>query len=316
MWKFIKFIIIFSILLTTIISTTISICEGVINKNANFHLDVNPRYIVIGHSHPECAFNDSLITNFKNLSKSAESYFYTYFKIKKVIDQNPTIEVVFIEFTNNQITEKMNKWTWSNQYLDLNYPKYSSFMSILDKFQLASNNFKGFMNSNSLATNQNLGRIKSQNFKFGDDIGGYVYLIRNKTDSLISKLNDENYSRDVKVSETNLLYLTKIIDYLIKENKKIILIRSPQHKLYPEYSFETKYQKIRTKRFPNVEYLDFSEFPLKNSEFGDLEHLNHSGARIFSIWFSNMLKKGLLNKVDKRDFIEGEIKILKEEKNL
>ena len=54
-------------------------------SKSQFDLKKQPKSIVVGHSHPECAFNDSLIQEFKNFSSSGESYFYTYPKLKNII---------------------------------------------------------------------------------------------------------------------------------------------------------------------------------------------------------------------------------------
>ena len=55
-----------------------------IDRNAKFSFKTPVKNVIFGHSHSECAYNDSLINNFKNLSQSRESYFYTFQKIKKV----------------------------------------------------------------------------------------------------------------------------------------------------------------------------------------------------------------------------------------
>ena len=82
------------------------------------------------------------------------------------------------------------------------------------------------------------------------------------------------------------------------------------HKKYVGYLNEKKYQSLRELKYSDIEYLDFSKFPLNNNEFGDLEHLNYKGAKKFSIWFNIMLAKGLLNKNDKQRIINTELNIL------
>ena len=52
------------------------------------------------------------------------------------------------------------------------------------------------------------------------------------------------------------------------------------------------------------EFLDFKEYPLTNSEFADLVHLNYNGAKIFSIWFNELLEKGILTKENKQQIID------------
>jgi hypothetical protein len=50
---------------------------------------------------------------------------YTYFKSKKIIESNPQIKRVYIEFTNNQIYKKdMNEWMWGNTQLQYRIKRY------------------------------------------------------------------------------------------------------------------------------------------------------------------------------------------------
>ena len=58
-----------------------------------------------------------------------------------------------------------------------------------------------------------------------------------------------------------------------------------------------------------LDYLDFSKFKLENKDFGDLDHLNYKGAKIFSVWFSSILEKGLIEAKEKETFIENEIQL-------
>jgi hypothetical protein len=309
MKQFLKLSISFLIVLFTLIFALVESSEFIVNKNSVFKLNTDTRYLVLGHSHPECAFNDSLIDNFKNLSQSGESYYYTYFKTKKIIQQNPSIETVFIEFTNNQINESMNDWIWKEKSMSYRYPKYSPFMNLSDKGILAKNNLSGYFNSTSLSFKYNFGRIRNRNFDYSKSVGGYLSLKRDKTDYLVNNMKKNNpKSEKLGISEYNIKYLTKIIDLCEEHGKKVILIRSPQHSIYSGYSNERLYQKVRNNHFSSIEYLDFSKFPLSNSEFGDLEHLNHKGAKVFSIWFAQLLNMNILEKSNKQEFINKEIK--------
>ncbi len=110
--------------------------NSLISKNANFQLLSTTENVLFGHSHSECAFNDSLITNFKNLSNSGESYFYILPKVKNIVSQNPQIKNVFIEFTNNQITTNMNNWIWGEKLMSSRLTLHSPFMNSEDHFVL------------------------------------------------------------------------------------------------------------------------------------------------------------------------------------
>lgn len=311
MRQFIKLTISFLIVIFTLIFILNESSEYIINQKSNFKLNINAKYLVLGHSHPECAFNDSLIDYFKNISQSGESYYYTYFKAKKIIEKNPSIETVFIEFTNNQINESMNNWIWKEKYMNYRYPQYSPFMNFTDKMVLAKNNLSGYLNSTSLSFKSNFSRVLKQNFSYSESIGGYLYLERDKTDSLLNKLKINTIDeKNIPISEINLNYLSKLVRFCEEQGKNIFLIRCPQHEKYSGYSNESTYQQIRNNRYSSIEYLDFSKFPLKNSEFGDLEHLNHKGAEIFSIWFAQLLNTEFLEEKNKQVYIDEELKAL------
>ena len=275
--------------------------------------------IVLGHSHPECAFNDSLIQNLINLSLSGEAYLYTYTKLKKLIESNKQLKTVFIEFGTNNFHESMDLWTWDNEHLNYNLPKY---FAIIDKTEirlLRNNNSKLFFSVTPRNYIKEIGysyynllfngnRVISNKRRYG----GYLYLIRNKIDSLVNidqEIITNKNSNDIpiKTSNTNILYLNKILE-LCKQNKiTAYLIRTPVHKMYSNQQEEEIYKCILNNEFSNSTFLDFKAFPLTDDEFGDFGHLNYKGAEIFSRWFSKLLSKGLLLTEEKQKFIDEEI---------
>jgi hypothetical protein len=286
----------------------------IINHHVVFQLTPKSRYIILGHSQPECAYNDSLIPEFKNLAQSGESYYYTYFKTKKILEQNKNIETVFIEFTNNQISSIMDEWTWSDKHISYRYPLYSSFMGIDDRFILIQKNPTSFLNAVSFSLKYRCKRIRNNDNNYIKDIGGYQFLVRDKTDSLLNTINLQgsdhgNFINATGTSEINLLYLDKIIELCKIHNKKIFLIRSPQHSKSGNYKNESEYRRILLNRLGDLEYLDFSKVPMENYEFGDLEHLNYRGARKYSNWFAQLIKNGLLTKENKQLYINNCIKM-------
>lgn len=292
------------VLLTELITSVI------IKKKSSFKINPNSKYVIFGHSHSQFAFNPKYINNFSNLSEGGESYFYTYQKVKNILKQNHQIETVFIEFTNNQIEQDMNQWIWGDKYITSNYPIFSPFMNLEDTLILVSNNFMGYIGIIPNSLNDRISRILKSDYDYSKNLGGYEDLMRNKTDSLIAngvskKKVVQNNSNEI--SEYNMKYLQKIIGVCKGNKVQLFLIRSPQHSKYFGWENEQKYQFILNKNFEFIEYLDFSKFPLKNSEFGDLEHLNAKGAKIFSEWFQRMLKKGLLNIENKQEFIDNQL---------
>lgn len=272
------------------------------NKTASFEAVGSPNYVVLGHSHPACAFNDSLIDNFKNFSESGESYFYTYIKIKKLLEQRPSIQTVFIEFDNYQIRNHMNDWIWTDEHLAYRLSRYSPFMEINESKLIMAKNLKGFITYSSLSTKKNLFNLFYNYHNYSYKIGGYEQLDRRLNDSLINtQLIDSTLKYDTdSLSYYSIEYLDKIVQFCKSMKKQVFLIRCPMHPESNGIKNEVTFQHILTERFSNTEFLDFHKFPLPNNEFGDLEHLNYFGACRFSKWFNKLLKSDIISQQNKQ----------------
>jgi len=295
MVTFLKKIISLASIVILLIVGLLFIENNYIERNANFKLEDKVKYVVFGHSHSECAFNDSLISSFNNLSEPGEAYFYTYQKLKNVILQNPEIEAVFVEFTNNQVLLSMDNKVWEDKYLTKNMHKYAPFLEFNDYVSIIKNNAIGLSNSLSITLKKNTPKIIKNDLNYFNKIGGYHSLKRNKTDSLlknytINKLKYQSYN-EVTYSESYAYkYLKKIVVFCKQQNKKMYFVRSPQHQKNKTLINETDLLKIKDSFFKEVTFLDFNQFPVENSGFGDLSHLNHNGSDKFSRWFDAQLK--------------------------
>lgn len=280
----------------------------VIKKNSTFKLKENKTIALFGHSHPECAFNDSIISDIRNLANAAESYFYTFQKIKKIIPENPQIKTVFIEFTNNQIDKKAEQWIWGYDKMSNAFPTYSPFINTEDFNLLFKNNFKDLVTCISISSKKNLIRIINSNYTFVENMGFRPRIDRDELENDRNK-NLHNKSLDnFDISEVNLQYLRKIIDYCRSQKIEIYLIRTPTHKDYKYVKNEKKFQEIRNKDFSDVEFLDFIYFITSDEHFSDLDHLNYKGAEVFSEKISKLLDEGLLDSENKKQKIIDFIK--------
>ena len=288
--------------------SVISISRHYLDKKGNFKIKKNTVAVIFGHSHPECAFNDSLINNFANYAQSGESYFYTYFKVKKILDQNHNLKTIFLEFSNDQLDYERDSTIWADKYISNRVPIYFPFMKFNDFKFLFSHNPSGFLNSVSLYIKDNFKRIGGKNLNYTNHIGGYKYLERDKTDSLLNTTSTLPNEKNNKVSKYSIPYLDRVLQLCKSHNIKVYLVRSPMHPASPELKNEKLYLQILQTHFSEIEFLDFKNFPLLASEFGDLEHLNYRGAKRFSYWFNNLLRQGLLEKAGKQQFIDLEMK--------
>jgi hypothetical protein len=267
------------------------------DENAKFALDKNIQLVVFGHSHSECAFDDTKIKNFKNLSNAGQSYFYLLPKLRKVIDHNPQIKTVMIEFSNGQIEERMDDWIWGYDKLANFYPIYAPFLKKKEHQLLIEKNPSSVFSVIPIVAKKNLGRTLAFNWDYSDDIGKFKPLERSIIDSLLenrSKGFKEPSFSNPEISEIHLAYLDAMVTYCRAKNVNVILVRSPQHRFYNYRANEDLFQKIRKERYGTLQFLDFNDFPLKDDQFADFAHVNKAGAALFSDWFDKEVAKKLL----------------------
>ncbi len=293
MKAFLQKILLFIICLYSVIVCVILLTNYQIKKHANFKLKSNINKIIIGNSQPECAYNDSLINNFKNLASSGETYFYNYQKLKPLLEQNPQIDTVFIEFSNANILIREDQKIWSNKYITHQLPKYFPFVSLKDQSVLATNNPIGYQKALLMSLKTNLNRLWKNNYSYKDSIGGYWYLKRHKINAILdtlklSKTNEITLNKK-QLSTVDLEYLHKIIA-LCKEHHIVpYLIRSPFHPYFNGSRYETDYQQILNSQFKSIPFIDFKSYPLKSEEYADLQHLNFKGSLKYSNWFNDYI---------------------------
>ena len=298
MKKFFKNLLFFCIPLLLLFIFASIFSRLIANKLGIYKINPSVTTLFLGHSQPECDLNDSLIATTKNLAQGGEAYIYTYQKVKKILETNSQIKTVVVSFSNNQTEDLMTKWSFGDENMENFYPKYNFMMDRNDISLFVKNNFSSFLSAQTKAIATNIKAIASRNKNKLDDRnwGGYLYLIRNKTDSLVKS----HYADTLKKQKNNLIstvnidYLSKIIAFCKQKNVKVVFIRLPMHKSLFAIENETEFLKIKTSKFKDIPFLDFHNFEATNKEFADLEHLNHTGAKRFSLFFNSLIQNGIL----------------------
>ena len=312
MKKFLAKAFLFLTVIFLIVFISLFLIGKIVNKGNYFTFHKTNQNIILGHSHAECSYNDSLILGFKNLAQSGESYFYTYFKLKKVLENNTQIKTCFVEFTNNNIESKFEKWIWDDQYISNRYPKYFAFMNASDIFLLAKLNTFAILNAQSASLKSNFLFIKSKkkNYIIENNLGGYLHIDKTVSDSCLRIQNKFIEKIDtINIANINLQYLTKIVDLCNNKKVKLFFIRSPTHKNCTGMYNERQYKNVLKKSFSNVEFLDFKNFILPNLNYVDYEHFNYKGASKYSKFFNSLVEDGLLIRRNKQQMIDSALAI-------
>lgn len=276
---------------------------------ANFKIGDDKHILIIGNSRPECAFNDALIPGVANYSESGEAYFYTYIKLKKFLEQNPQIDKVLIEFSNENIRKSLDEWIWGDMHVSYRFPKYASFMDEEALELLMQHNPEKVKGSIPMLSRLNASMLFNYKLDYTKTTGGYLSLDKCKVDSLLTNQSVNFIERPGgdSLAVESMRYLDKLIEYSEQRGVKVFFIRTPVHEKCISLLNEQTFQEVRLSRYPNVEFLDFSKYCVANEEFADLSHLNRKGAEKFSSWFAGLLKDGLLESSHKQKFIDDGI---------
>ena len=290
MQRFIQRVFVFIFVIVVIVIIDLGLQKYLLFKDEDLKLPKNYNTLILGHSHSAFAYNDKYINSTLNLSEPGEAFMFTYFKSKKIIENNPQIKRVYIEFTNNQLYKKdMDTWMWGDVQLQYRIKRYGV---ILDKEALQllyDKNASGLINAFSKSLFDNLIRFfyDNKDIVLHGGMGRYT-----KCEKVLKEILPNKKRKPLKdISEYNIVYLQKIIKYCEDKQIQICLVRSPMHKNFDISFSENMFKAILHTKFKNVEWLDNKNFQLSNQSFQDLEHLNSSGAKIYSQYFNNQINK-------------------------
>ncbi|PIE87349.1 MAG: hypothetical protein CSA03_00645 [Bacteroidetes bacterium] len=296
MKKFLLRVVIFSTLTLIISFGLIALLNSLVQKDGFYHVNEDISSIVVGDSHPECAFNDSLIDSMKNFAQSGESYFYTYVKLKRILEHNSHIDRVFVEFNNGQMIKNMDSSIWDDKHVSSKFPKYGFAMEYEELYLLGSHNLSALINAQSISVLWNVDLLqKEKRTMYMLDWGGYKRLTNDGEgliDSAASILKSD--SMVVEHSTVNLEYLLKLVKLCKEKKVEVVFVRSPVHQKYYGRKNEVTFRYIQKKYFSEIPFLDYQDKKLEDKDFADLHHLNYMGAKKFSIYFNNELKQSQL----------------------
>jgi len=258
----------------------------------------NKNILVLGDSNTECAINDSIFASAVNKSASADSYFYSYLKLKHIVQNNPNIDTIVLGFAPHNIFD--NGWLLDDSHINSHLKLYFPLMEFSDYSFFICNNPKAFLSTLPTITKHaynNLFNRLLNNFT-ACYYGAYLKLERNKLQEVKALFKEGkplpffDLPNNFSISEPETLYLNKIISFCSSNHLKLYFINTPKR-------FELlKYQKYGTKEFyefynktySHIDFIDCSNLTLQDKNYGDFVHLNSNGANLFS---SILHKEGL-----------------------
>lgn len=273
-----------------------------VGRKENLVLNGNPTTLFMGHSRAECAFNDSVLKQSRNLGISAESYFYTYIKLKAILKSND-ISTVFIEFSNRQVSAFMDSTITGDYYLSRSCKKYQSFMNATELKLVAARNPRKFITIQPVVMKQQLAVAFQPASSFYQEMnwGAYDGLPYNKVDSIIAARRNGAEVKMIsrKKAVINLNYLDSILALCEAKHIRAVLMRTPTHPSSLDMVNEPEFREVLQSRYSKYEFHDYNNFPLQNDDYADLEHLNKKGSIRFSQFIQKEIDDRLLNNSQK-----------------
>lgn len=268
-----------------------AICIWIVSQINDYkHLADNKNILIIGDSNTQCALNDSILTNCKNFSRGGHSNFYTYIKLKELLNYNKNIDTVLLSFSpHNVVSEIERDWLFDRKNMQTIMPYYISKMERPEFKCLIKNDPKNFIASfpNGCA------QLILKHLKGIDLNERYGKFHAKKTNNLEEALREMETFDTTNLSNQPALveisYIRKINNLCLENGIKLILINTPkiEERLnHIEYRVEL-YYKFYNSFLSDITLWDFSEMKMPRDEFYDTVHLNMKGANHFSTFLYN-----------------------------
>lgn len=279
---------------------SIPLCYFGISSVINFLIYTNQsisiadtEILIVGDSHTELSLNPQYFRSSQNISQSAEPYFLTFWKLKRIFKQYipDTLILGFAPHNISQFNDmKMSDSRWSSEMFLRSYPiehyneigdrisiDYSAFYKILFK-QIAfypKNNHINYIGKYSNRISSNISDWESATKRH--------YFLNNI---------------ELGVSKVAISYIDSIANLCVSKNIALVLVSNPIHKNYLNnvpLSMIKEYKYLGNKYKEKHLVIDKTRDVYPDSLFLNSDHLNEYGAIKFTREIIDELKKAQMH---------------------
>lgn len=255
----------------------------VVSSSVNeFEIDPHVSEIFIGDSHIQVAINDSLFTNCKNYGMMAESYYFSFYKLKLILSSNPEIRKVYLGFSYHNLSDYYEEYIFG-EFSGSISPNYFFIIPFKEQIKLLSSNSNelvGYMKDLIRKGVRNI--INDSNYTFSGGFSNKFMNTSASAESMEKRIFTQYYSKEKlnEFSKTNMFYFHKIVDLCKTKGIELTLINMPIHRFYksmiPE-EYLSEYSEIPERS--NLSLLDLSDLIKDDNYFiPDGDHVSAEGA--------------------------------------
>ncbi len=292
---FLKKLVSFGLVLLIGVLVMVFITKYIALSQFNFKLHSNKNILILGDSHTQCALNDSVFKNATNLSESADSYFYSYVKLKRILANNSHIDTLVLGYSTHNISKNQDIWLQDSSINAFKLPLYFYLFDTKDMMEFVTINPTQVPKNAMIIIKRNGSHMyreyqKTAINKFG--IGGFLPLTKKHDNPSLQDTKKSKHHKN-EYSVIDIEFLKKIYA-LCEQNKiKVILLSTPtiEIKNNSKPFYQKKYYSFAKKELSNATVMEFSELKVSKNNFADNSHLNSKGAIFFSKFLVKTLKK-------------------------
>ncbi|MBL4703259.1 MAG: SGNH/GDSL hydrolase family protein [Flavobacteriales bacterium] len=302
-WLFITASLTLTLLIFSSLIGRIFFVSPVYNPNL-FEFKDTINTLIIGASHSATSIDPDHIEGAISVALSGEPLFFTYYKAKVLLSNNPHIKDVLIAISPIHVAQYSDKNVFQGNSKSQN--KAMNYYFLIDDFsdplinQFSSGNILGYlkfhwglplnyMSDLRVALNYHRNTIDYSAYPF---FGGVERIEGNHTekDRITEKVKYYFYDENGKANASDFgAEVTRRIASLTEQfDIKLTIISTPMHPYFiqqiPE-NIQQKYDetiKSVLQHYPNVRFIDSSAFPISEDQFLDGDHLNAQGLEKYS----------------------------------
>jgi len=247
-----------------------------------YKLEKHKNTIFIGDSHIQCAVQDALIPDSKSFAIRSESTFFSYFKIRKLINDNPNLEKIYLGFSYHNISSYYDDFIFG-KYSEKIVARYFDILPSNEKIEYFPKNisvfYKHYLTTKYRGVKQGYGN------RFKNTTAVEEFMVERIKFQFFDEAGDL-----MKFSDINIQYLKKIKELAANHDLQLIILDTPLHPYYrsmiPE-AYQVKYNELI--EVNNLTKIDFEEMTLGEDDYApDGDHVSDKGAEILSLHLNTL----------------------------
>ncbi len=234
--------------------------------------------IIVGHSMLECAIDDTKLTGCFNWSNSGESHFISFYKIRRLLEENRQIKYVVCAFSPWGDPEVMK---WENDYC-FGLGAILPFLNVVDFRDLPSFRILAWEKAiKDYWTMQLRHLTRPIPLSYW---GKHAQLERCGVDQDTRYIEKKMLCKKDGFGPS--LYIRRIQELCDAHGAKMILLYTP---VYEKERWFSDVSWIHDEFFEDILFWDYSTLKLPKDHFADINHLNTRGSKIFTEMFGKRL---------------------------